>query len=89
MEPDDIADDMANAIQDCVMPGEKVLAEQEKAYRRGFAQGAYECFVQLTQEGRSESEIEKWINYKLMDWRREMGCPERGSMVKWKQHPMP
>jgi hypothetical protein len=55
-------------IPDCVLPGELARVDVEKAYRRGFHQGAA-LFLQALQEGATDAELRVWLE-RLLAWRR-------------------
>lgn len=72
---------MSEIVDDCVMPGERVLSDQEAAYRRGFHQGAWTA-MNATREGVPLYKIEEWINGKLHAWRLKGHLWTRGAKVK-------
>src|SRR5262245_22804155 len=54
-------------LPDCVLPGEPARADVEKAYRRGFHQGAA-IFLQALLEGASDAELHLWLE-RVRSWR--------------------
>lgn len=71
---------MKDVIADCAIPGEYVPAEVEKAYRRGFSQGAAICLY-AAQAGIPLDEIEAWT-MKVYGWRMKAVEWEPGQVVK-------
>ena len=65
---------------DCVMPGEPVLSDQEKAYRRGFHQGAWTA-MNAIREGVPLHKVGAWLN-RLHAWRLKGHLWLRGAKVK-------
>ena len=71
----------SEGVYDCARHGDKVIAEVEKAYRRGFVQGAAVCMYSIRDDGASMAQIEKWV-MRLMDWRRKSRLWRKGQTVK-------
>jgi hypothetical protein len=55
-------------LSDCVLPGEPARADVEKAYRRGFHQGAA-LFLESLLEGATDAEMRLWLE-RVREWRR-------------------
>jgi hypothetical protein len=65
---------------DSVIPGEPVLSDQEKAYRRGFHQGAWMA-TNAIREGATLHQMDLWIR-RLHAWRIKAHLWLRGARVK-------
>jgi hypothetical protein len=76
---------MARPLRDCVMPGQPVRADVEKAYRRGFHQGAALALGAL-REGASVEELFLWVE-RLRTWRRRTADWTGERPVKPRQPP--
>lgn len=68
-----------DCVADCAVPGEKVLADAEAAYRRGFFQGAMAA-LQAVDGGVPTSQLNHWLTW-LKKWRVASRLWLRGSTV--------
>jgi hypothetical protein len=59
---------MVSDVPDGVLPGGRVRADVEKAYRRGFHQGAA-LLLEALDEGADRAEVLLWLE-RLRAWRR-------------------
>jgi hypothetical protein len=73
-------EDFERKIPDGVMCDVPVQAEVEKAYRRGFHQGAA-AFLLALQEGAADSEMRVWLE-RLFTWRLKTAKWVAGHTVK-------
>jgi hypothetical protein len=73
-------------ISDCAMPGEKVLSDAEKAYRRGFAQGAHEMHYAY-EAGIQHYHAERWL-LRVLTWRGKGRLWKTGRKVKSERPPV-
>ena len=64
--------------------GEKVPADVERAFRRGFHHGAYEVLGAIEQ-GVPLATVQQYVNHTLHDWRHG----ERGNPAQVRQKPAP
>jgi hypothetical protein len=75
----------AEYLIDCAMLGEPVPAEAEKAYRRGFSQGAALAYYAI-RDGATLAAVEGWIE-DVMDWRHEGNGWRTGQEVPARRPP--
>lgn len=78
----------SEAVEDCVISGERAVAEVEAAYRRGYQQGAYIAVASI-REGHPVEAIYRWATETLHRWRYRGQPWRKGRLVKPVRPPEP